>query len=134
MWVEPFGDIGGMEIDMIGYDDLAEPMKFNSLTNHWSPIAFMPGELSLSMPAPPLPSADRQAIIALLTGNWRALLDSAISSASQQLWSMVPDPMIMDDDPWHCRDAQGNDPCAKIWKNANAVTNPCTVVGWYGKK
>jgi RHS repeat-associated protein len=56
------------------------------------------GELSLSLPTQPLDpnSPQAQAIIALLTGNWRGLLDSALGAASQGLWSMVPDPAIMD--------------------------------------
>jgi RHS repeat-associated protein len=56
------------------------------------------GELSLSLPTQPLDpnSPQAQAIIALLTGNWRGLLDSALGAASQDLWNMVPDPAIMD--------------------------------------
>jgi RHS repeat-associated protein len=51
----------------------------------------------------PLPTLDpnvAQMLAALFTGNWRGLLDSTLAATSQGLWSMVPNPAIMDaDDP-----------------------------------
>lgn len=104
MWLEGGPSLGG---------DPSLDLGLTSLDNSgWAggwggSNGFMPGEFRI--PLPPLPGPDREALIALMTGDWRALLDSAISAESQQLWSMVPNPMIMDaDDPR----AYGPDPGA----------------------
>jgi hypothetical protein len=57
---------------------------------------FLASQSEGSLPLPTLDPNVAQMLAALFTGNWRGLLDSTLAATSQGLWSMVPDPMIMD--------------------------------------
>ncbi len=56
---------------------------------------FLPGENSINF-SNPLPDAVIQALAAAMTGNWQSLLNIGLSQAQQNLWNMLPNPMIMD--------------------------------------
>lgn len=55
----------------------------------------LPGENSVNFPSP-MPAAVLQAIAAAIKGDWRGVLGAELGLAQQSLWSMVPNPMIMD--------------------------------------
>ena len=86
---------------------------------------------SLSDPLANQVAAARQAIAAAITGNWKQMLGALANGASQELWSMVPNPVVMDSGTGDWTDAEKLGIFQKVGNTAGQLNNPCSIGGFY---